>query len=167
MLEKLYQNNIYKKYREVLLCALDLCIVFVSFLLSYWINLEFAIPKLSAIYIKNALLVTIVVLLVYGVSFIGCKIHKSLWKYVGPIETIRICFAILIATTVLLALTVVLKLNREYLSIIVTAGLLTALLMFNVRVCYRLYRRRASKGDSKVEKAIIIGAGDAGYILLK
>lgn len=167
MLEKIFQNNIYKKYREILLCVLDLCIVFVSFLLSYWIDIEFAIPKLSGICIRNAAIAGIVVLLVYGISFLCCKIHKSLWKYVGPIETLKICLSVLIATAVLMLITMILKLDCDYLSVIVTGGLLVTLLMFNVRVCYRLYRRRASKAKSELEKAIIIGAGDAGYILLK
>ena len=66
------------------------------------------------------------------------KIHKSLWKYVGPIETLRIGLAVVLSTVVLFALAIIFELDRTFLSVIVTGGLLTALLMFNVRVCYRL-----------------------------
>ncbi len=167
MIEKIFENNLYKNHREMMLCFFDLCIVFVSFLLAYWIKIEFRIPNFEDIYIGNFALAMLSVLLVYMICFMLFKIHKSLWKYVGPIETLRIGLAVVMATVVLFALAIVFELDRTFLSVIVTGGLLTALLMFNVRVCYRLYRRRLYKVANKTDKAIIIGAGDAGYIFSK
>ncbi len=48
-----------------------------------------------------------------------------------------------------------------------TGGLLSAMLMFALRVSYRLYRRTVMNPVINTDKAIIIGAGDAGYILSK
>ncbi len=167
MLERIFNNNIYKKHRGLLLCAIDLCVVLVSFLLSYWINIEFKFPNFYRFYVSEVMLAILIVLVVYCISFLVFKIHKSLWKYVGPIETIRIGFSVILASVILFIIAVAFQVDRMFLSVIITGGLLTALLMFNLRVCYRLYRRATLKSSVETEKAIIIGAGDAGYILAK
>lgn len=61
------------------------------------------------------------------------------------------------------------SLNGFYISVIFIAGLLTILLMFNVRLVYRLLRKYASKlnDEGPRENVIIVGAGDGGYILSK
>ena len=167
MLERIFNNSIYKKHRELLLCAIDLCVVLISFLLSYWINIEFKLPNFYRFYVSEVMLAILTVLVVYCISFLVFKIHKSLWKYVGPIETIRIGFSVIFASVVLFIIAVALHIDRMFLSVIITGGLITALLMFNMRVCYRLYRRATLKSSAETENAIIIGAGDAGYILAK
>ena len=167
MLERIFNNNIYKKHRGLLLCAIDLCVVLVSFLLSYWINIEFKFPNFYRFYVSEVMIAILTVLVVYCISFLVFKIHKSLWKYVGPIETIRIGFSVIFASVVLFLIAVAFHVDRMFLSVIITGGLITALLMFNMRVCYRLYRRAIMKSSAETENAIIIGAGDAGYILAK
>lgn len=167
MLERIFNNNIYKKHRELLLCAIDLCVVLISFLLSYWINIEFKLPNFYRFYVSEVMLAVLTVLVVYCISFLVFKIHKSLWKYVGPIETIRIGFSVIFASVVLFLIAVAFHVDRMFLSVIITGGLIAALLMFNMRVCYRLYRRATMKSSVNTENAIIIGAGDAGYILAK
>lgn len=167
MLERIFNNNIYKKHRGLLLCAIDLCVVLVSFLLSYWINIEFKLPNFYRFYISEVILAIFIVLAVYCISFLVFKIHKSLWKYVGPVETVRIGFSVIFASVVLFIIAIAFHVDRMLLSVIITGGLLTALLMFNLRVCYRLYRRATLKSSVETERAIIIGAGDAGYILAK
>ena len=65
MIEKIFENSLYKNHREMMLCFFDLCIVFVSFLLAYWIKIEFRIPNFEDIYIGNFALAMLSVLLVY------------------------------------------------------------------------------------------------------
>lgn len=167
MIDKIFENKFYLNHRELMLIILDLCTVFVSFLLAYWIKIEFRFPNFQQMDMLNAVSAMIAVFVVYYICFMIFKIHKSLWKYVGPIETMRIGVSVVCATFLLFLGSMVGGLERSYLSIIVTGGLLTALLMFNTRMCYRLYRRYTMKADIKLNKAIIIGAGDAGYILAK
>lgn len=167
MIEKLFSNPLYVKHREMMLCLLDLCIVFVSFLLAYWIRIDFRFPDFAQLDIVKCLIALIIVLIVYAISFFVFKIHKSLWKYIGPVETIRIGLSVLLSSIVLFILVLVTSISRSYTSVVVTGGLLTAILMYTVRVSYRLYRRSTMKIDGPRKKAVIIGAGDAGYILLK
>ena len=151
----------------MMLCLLDLCIVFVSFLLAYWIRIDFRFPDFAQLDIVKCLIALLIVLIVYAISFFVFKIHKSLWKYIGPVETIRIGLSVLLASIVLFILVIATSISRSYTSVVVTGGLLTAILMYTVRVSYRLYRRSSMKVDGPRKKAVIIGAGDAGYILLK
>lgn len=167
MIEKLFSNPIYVKHREMMLCALDLCIVLVSFLLAYWIRIDFHFPDFSQLDITKCLIALLIVLIVYAISFFVFKIHKSLWKYIGPVESIRIGMAVLLSSIVLMALVIGTSINRSYTSVVATGGLLSAILMYTTRVSYRLYRRNILKSDGIRKNAIIIGAGDAGYILLK
>ncbi len=167
MIEKLFSNPLYVKHREMMLCLLDLCIVFVSFLLAYWIRIDFRFPDFAQLDIVKCLIALLIVLIVYAISFFVFKIHKSLWKYIGPVETIRIGLSVLLSSIVLFILVIVTSISRSYTSVVVTGGLLTAILMYTVRVSYRLYRRSTMKIDGPRKKAVIIGAGDAGYILLK
>lgn len=44
--------------------------------------------------------------------------------------------------------------------------MLTILAMFSLRAGYKLFKRSALENDKKT-RVLIIGAGDAGYILLK
>ena len=167
MIEKLFSNPLYVKHREMMLCLLDLCIVFVSFLLAYWIRIDFRFPDFAQLDIVKCLIALLIVLIVYAISFFVFKIHKSLWKYIGPVETIRIGLSVLLASIVLFILVIATSISRSYTSVVVTGGLLTAILMYTVRVSYRLYRRSSMKVDGPRKKAVIIGAGDAGNILLK
>ncbi|MEG0506793.1 MAG: nucleoside-diphosphate sugar epimerase/dehydratase [Longicatena sp.] len=167
MIDKLYSNPVYKKHRGMLLCSLDLIIVIISFLLAYWIKTDFALPDFTWFNFQKAAVSVITLLLVYAFSFYIFGIHKSLWKYIGPVESLRIGLAVVFATVVLMVCALVSGIERFYLGISVTGGLVSALIMFNVRLSYRMYRRYVSKSDEENKKAIIIGAGDAGYILVK
>lgn len=150
-----------------MLCMIDLMIVFISFGLAYWVKIDFEIPSKASLNYEKALLSITAVLIVYTISFISFKIHKSLWKYIGPIESLRLGLSVTLSSFVLLLCVVFSGVERFYLGIVVTGGLIAGLIMFNCRLGYRLYRRYLSKSDSDNRKAIIIGAGDAGYILMK
>lgn len=167
MSDKIFSNPLYQKHREMIICIIDLFIVAFSLAMAYWIYINFRIPDFSTFNFLRSFMALIGILIVYTISFLIFKIHKSLWKYVGPIESFRIGASVALATSVLLVAALGLGLERIYLSILVTTGLLSALFMFNIRLCYRLYRSHEIKSDLDLSKAVIIGAGDAGYILLK
>lgn len=167
MLERIFEKPIYKKYREVMLCTLDLCIVIISFFFAYFSNIDFDIGNIGKINIGIVLMALSVVLVIYAISFFAFKIHKSLWKYIGAVETMRISWSVISASAAITLLIFFSQIANFYISVTFVAGLLTILLMLNVRLTYRLYRRHTVKQGTAQENAVIIGAGDGGYILLK
>lgn len=152
-----------------ILCTIDLSIVLVSFFLAYFSKVDFNLYRLGTIDALSIAVALIVVLIVYTLSFLIFRIHKSLWKYIGLVEAFRIGLSVFCASLVLTLTVLFSSLNGFYISVIFIAGLLTILLMFNVRLVYRLLRKYASKlnDEGPRENVIIVGAGDGGYILSK
>ncbi len=167
MLNYIFNNPIYKKYREYILCAFDLCTVLFAYVLAFWAKLNFHLPDFHNLSISRILVAILVVIPIYTISFIIFKIHKSLWKYIGPVETLRIGLSIALSSAILMVIVIGLGISAEYISVIFTAALLSILIMLNVRLGYRLLRNRSNGTRPSVKNAIIIGAGDGGYILLK
>ncbi len=169
MLDAFFANPIYKKCREGILCTIDLSIVLVSFFLAYFSKVDFNLYRLGTIDALSIAVVLIVVLIIYTLSFLIFRIHKSLWKYIGLVEAFRIGLSVFCASLVLTLAVLFSSLNGFYISVIFIAGLLTILLMFNVRLVYRLLRKYTAKmsNEGPKENVIIVGAGDGGYILSK
>ena len=169
MLNAIFANPIYKNCREAILCTIDLCIVLLSFFLAYWSKVDFNLQRLWTINLMHIIVALIVVLIVYAISFLMFRIHQSLWKYIGVVEAFRIGLSVFVASVVLAFLIIFLSMNSFYISVVFVAGLLSILLMFNVRLAYRLLRKYTVKPDRDApkENVIIVGAGDGGYILSK
>ncbi|WP_317316689.1 nucleoside-diphosphate sugar epimerase/dehydratase [Amedibacillus dolichus] len=167
MSSKLFKNPIYKYHRELLLWGIDIFIVLVSFFLAYWIKIDFEIPDFDYFNFPKAILSITTLVFVYSVSFRLFRIHKSLWKYIGQVEAYRIGMSVLCSSVGLLVCVLVSHIERFYLGIVVTGGLLSTLMMFNVRLIYRTYRKHLNRSEVAKRNALIIGAGDGGYLMLK
>ena len=120
MLNIFFNNLIYKKYRGLILCIGDLCVVILSFLLSYWARMDFNITRIGEVNLGTALIGFAIVLTVYTICFLAFKIYKSLWKYIGLVETLRIGMAVVCASAILIALVLLCSINSFYISVIFT-----------------------------------------------
>lgn len=167
MIERILNNRFYQRHREYLLLLLDLMVVCISFLMAYWAKQDFQFLLVNGLDLGSILFWAIVILLVYSISFILFKVHRSLWKYIGPIEAVNICCAVGLATVVLMFITTMMTKDGYYTSIVFVSGIIVVLLMLVIRFGYRLLRRYQVDEKTQNENALIIGAGDGGYILLK
>lgn len=166
-MNKFLDNVIYRKYRELIVMALDLCIVLFSYLAAIFLKLDFDLSKYMTYGYRNFLKYIVLVLVVYLISFMSFRVHKSLWSYIGVRETITIAVSIAVSTFILTAIIIFTSTDLFLVSITIIAGLLCLLLMLNVRVTYRLMRNYALDKKAPQKNALIVGAGDGGYILLK
>ena len=167
MIAWILNNKFYQKYREYFLLLLDLLLVCVSFLIAFWTKEDFLFRFENHLALKNVLLWTVLVIGVYTVNFLIFKVHRSLWKYIGPMEAVRLCLADGFATLILMGIATFITKDGYYTSVIFVAGLLNVLLMLVIRFGYRLLRRYQIDEKKNTINALIIGAGDGGYILLK
>lgn len=168
MLEKILGNPLYRKYREVLLCVLDLTVVAAAFTVAVFSKAEFGLLRNKEIILFDIVRILPIVLLVYLLFFLIFKIQNSLWKYVGIKEVLRICASSASATVVLLIGCLFGGHPGHDIGIYITGSLMTIVTMLLVRSSYRLFRRKTI--DEKYQdkkRAIIVGAGDGGYLLLK
>mgnify|MGYP001625336896 FL=1 len=167
MISKFLKNPIYKKYRTLLICLVDLFIVAVSYFFALYIaSMNFILSEIEDMEQGSIFEGFILTLIIYLASFLIFRIYKSLWKYTGPSEVIRIVLAVMVAVLFSLLARPFLPIRGMELRTIVVTGVFVILLMCNVRLGYRLLRRHESEGK-KTKNAVIIGAGDAGYILCK
>lgn len=166
MLDSLFKNSFYKKHREKVQLVLDLLIVSFSYLLAYWSKNDFRLD-FNMFFNKIIIYSVIIIFTVYIIFFIAFGIYRSLWKYIGVVEMIRLAMANSLATIVIMVASFTYNKSLKWLSIELVAGCFSLLLMFSLRALYRLFRRMTSKTGEGYRSAVIIGAGDAGNLLLK
>ena len=158
--------EVFRKYRELFIFSIDLSIVAFSFLITTYGRFDFDINRLLMYGFQMNYLKAFGVLLVYGFCFYIFKVYKSLWKYMGIQESKNIAYSVLTSTFILLSYCFFFNFQAMLINIIIVAGMLIILAMFGLRVLYRM-KRYNSYADENKKNAIIIGAGDAGYIVLK
>ena len=102
----------------------------------------------------------------YFVSFMAFRINRSMWKYTGPSEVMHIVTAVIMAMILTLIFRPLVPIRTQEVRTIVVTGMFVILLMCCVRLAYRLLRRREAEVN-RTKNALIIGAGDGGYILCR
>lgn len=168
MLHVFFENAIYRKHRENLLLILDLLIVLFSYLIAYWSKNDFQLRTMQLGLTGTEVAVGLLVLLiVYAFSFAFFKVYKSLWKYIGVDELLRLTASNILAMIIVMFLSQLYFGMFSLISLELIAGVYALIIMSGVRVLYRLLRRYSLKKNAKEVKTIIIGAGDAGNLLLR
>lgn len=169
MFHKAFENKMYKEHREKILMSLDLCIVLISYVLASWIKNDFQLSLHMIINVSTILTMMLIILLIYALSFYIFKVYKSLWKYIGVDELLRLTLSSGFATVIIMLGSMVYFNVPSLVSVEFIAGIFSLILMVGLRVGYRMLRRiEMQNGNDVVSKrVIIIGAGDAGNLLLK
>ena len=147
---------------------LDLLIVLFSYLIAYWSKNDFQLRTMQLGLTGTEVAVGLLVLLiVYAFSFAFFKVYKSLWKYIGVDELLRLTASNILAMIIVMFLSQLYFGMFSLVSLELIAGVYALIIMSGVRVLYRLLRRYSLKKNAKEVKTIIIGAGDAGNLLLR
>lgn len=101
------------------------------------------------------------------IQFCFFKVYKSLWKYIGVDELLRLTASNILAMIIVMFLSQLYFGMFSLISLELIAGVYALIIMSGVRVLYRLLRRYSINKNAKEVKTIIIGAGDAGNLLLR
>ncbi len=169
-----------KLSRIALLLLADVIIINFAYILSFLLRFEFTISDTFLgyfeVYADNIVLITLAKLAVFW--FFG--LYRSLWKYAGTEELVKIVFA---ATAAASASIVYLEFTQQYFprSIYIYSYFLDIVLIGGVRFGYRILRdlrkpgavinlvRLMGKGSERAEisKVMVVGAGDAGAAIIK
>ena len=167
MINYILKNPLYKKYRELLISLIDLVIVAVSYFCAFFIvTLNFRFSAMAELTVFSLFQGVVLLLACYFVSFMAFRINRSMWKYTGPSEVMHIVAAVIMAMILTLLLRPLVPIRTQEVRTIVVTGMFVILLMCCVRLAYRLLRRREAEVN-RTKNALIIGAGDGGYILCR
>jgi FlaA1/EpsC-like NDP-sugar epimerase len=139
-----------------------------SYLIAYWSKNDFQLRTMQLGLTGTEVAVGLFVLLiVYAFSFAFFKVYKSLWKYIGVDELLRLTASNILAMIIVMFLSQLYFGMFSLISLELIAGVYALIIMSGVRVLYRLLRRYSINKNAKEVKTIIIGAGDAGNLLLR
>ena len=169
-MDKLFSSKIYIYHRFKLIMLLDLSVVALGVIASIFLGKAsdpFAMLTTHYIEIGGFLIIS---LIIYAISFKLFGINKSLWSYLGVNEIVNICVSVFVADLIT-SILYQYMLPDTFSNIrfaIFSPLLIIAGIMF-IRMLYRALRERevGRTGKATYKNTFIIGAGDAGYILLK
>lgn len=171
MLNSIMHSKFYHKYRSLMLLCVDMTIVIISFVLAYLLKIDFDFNQFNNGIKAKLWIVTIFVILDFLFFFWIYRIPKSLWTYISAKEIFSIVKAVFFACMLLEIFVTLTYREVEIFTAIIIAGIIIIILMLGGRVIYRAIReyeyQRSGLGGEKMRNALIIGAGDSGYILLK
>ena len=169
-MNRLFSSKIYINHRFKLIMLLDLLTVALGVVASIFLGKAsnpFAMLNDHYIEILEFLVISLVI---YTISFYLFGTNKSLWSYLGVNELVNICISVVLGDLITSILyQYMLPDTFSNVRFAIFSPLLIIAGMMFTRMLYRALREReAGKyGASTYKNTFIIGAGDAGYILLK
>ena len=169
-MDKLFSSKIYIYHRFKLIMLLDLSVVALGIIASIFLGKAsdpFAMVTTHYAEIGGFLIISLVT---YAICFKMFGLNKSLWSYLGVNEIVNICVSVFVADLIT-SILYQYMLPDTFSNIrfaIFSPLLIIAGIMF-IRMLYRALRERevGRTGRATYKNTFIIGAGDAGYILLK
>ena len=170
VMDRLFSSKIYINHRFKLIMLLDLLTVALGVVASIFLGKAsnpFAMLNDHYIEILEFLVISLVI---YAISFYLFGTNKSLWSYLGVNEIVNICISVVLGDLITSILyQYMLPDTFSNVRFAIFSPLLIIAGMMFTRMLYRALREReAGKyGASTYKNTFIIGAGDAGYILLK
>lgn len=162
-------NRFVRKYREFSLLLLDSFSVCVSYILAFVvrsIDLGFHSFVKYGEHFASVIRFLPLVLLINWFFLYIFKVNRSLWKYISLDEVGRIVTASVLSNSIWFYFVIVLPVTPYIRSLPVIAALLQMMIMLGIRFVYRWYRNRTLTAR-KSKNTLIIGAGNAGDILLR
>jgi len=156
----------FKKNRNIVLALVDCLIVYVSYVLANYVRYDYTHYLLKLERLKGFIPILIGVYLVIFAIF---RLYRSLWEHASIEEFMYTVGACVVSVFSVELLNMVLNLGLTF-SIMMIANILIFMMVFSIRISFRIYRRFvkcANKTNQKKLRTMIIGAGEAGATLLK
>jgi len=154
------------KFRRPIIVALHLALVSIAYVLAFYLRFDFNLTLSDWLLIQK----TLPTLISTKLIIFGCfGLYTGLWRYASVLDVWRI-FKVNILATVCFVLTVLIFYSFAGFprSVFIIDFILSFCLVAGVRFSVRLYRERYRPVCSgKKRKALIIGAGEAGVVVLR
>lgn len=156
--------------RRLLVFLLDIFFIAAAFSLAFLLRFDFTLPPVeTAFFFKHLLLV----LTIKPVVFLFSKLYRSIWRYASLQDAVEIIKTVTIASTAVFA---VILFSRQYehfsRSVFLMDWILLVTAISASRLIWRTYREtflipRMERNRDTTSRTLIVGAGQAGSMLLK
>jgi FlaA1/EpsC-like NDP-sugar epimerase len=153
-------------FRKAFLLALDAILLNIALFTALLLRFDGLIPShYIGMYMQVAIVFTLIKLCIYYLM----GLYRSLWKHASIEELVQVVFAAFIADliTVIIGL---LSGSRFPITVYISAWLLGCMMLGGSRLAYRVVRRirhMAGSHGRTYKRAMIIGAGSAGSMIIK
>ncbi len=152
-------------YKKYIVLFIDITIIYLGFIFALLVYNDFDFVMIDA---KDFTREFPFVLILYIITFELFGMYKSLWRFAGIEELLRGGFANFIAITVGYLAVTMFDVGDFSFSLYFIAFFVVSTGTIGMRLSYRLYEfyRNYMQDNSKLMRTIIIGAGNAGVMLV-
>ena len=173
-----------RRLKIAILLAMDVVLVNLSYILALYSRFDFSsqsgqYQQYLSVYVDNMLMITVIKIAVFA----AFKLYRSLWRYAGADDLIRIFVACVVANGLSLAW-FAFSMDALPRSVYILDGMFDVFLVGGMRFGYRLLRNYIYPGEfslvpskdllkifgesnEKVSRALLVGAGDAGALIIR
>jgi FlaA1/EpsC-like NDP-sugar epimerase len=156
-----------KRFRTkfLLINALDISIVMLSYLLAQLIINNFTLSEMDLTQLNHFYYL----LPIYLLAFFIFKLDKSLWRFASVDEAVKVLLATLASSVIILSSNGLFNLDIHS-NTIVMANVFIFIFLTGIRFSYRALRLVLSlleKEEHDLKRTLIIGAGNAANLLIK
>ncbi len=170
--------NILKRFRKIerwhivsmILCAYDAVMVNFSYFLALWLRFDCSFSEITPEYLETFLRYIPIHTVVCLVVFLWMRMYNSLWRFASFYEMMRVSLATAI-TGIVNTAAITLLFQRMPFSYYIFGIGFQFVFVLGIRFSYRFLlfererMRRSGTGDAK--RAMLIGAGNAGQMILR
>jgi FlaA1/EpsC-like NDP-sugar epimerase len=151
--------------RLVIVTAVQVALIVLGNFIAFLLRFEGRIPQEFWDWMVRGLPF---VALVYAIGFWGFGLQRGLWRYVGFQDLKLILWAVSLSTVTLYGVLHGLWGWVRYpRSVIILTGLLGVVFLGGIRFAVRIFREWAAATGSQTTPALIVGAGNAGQMLIR
>ncbi|MCR5214117.1 MAG: polysaccharide biosynthesis protein [Eubacterium sp.] len=140
-----------------------------AYFLALWFRFDGRFSQIPRTYLEPYLVFIFFYVLICITVFAFMGLYKSLWRYAGVLEAIRIAGATFI-TCLMHTVLITILVKRMPISYYFFGCVFQFILITGIRFAFRLYlliRNRYSTDVVNAKKVMVIGAGDAGRMVIR
>lgn len=148
------------------LLLFDLIAVNAAYFLALWFRFDLHFTEINSQYLDAYVHFAPYYTIICLITFLLCRMYRSVWRYAGHVELIRIMMATLI-TFAVHTIGITMFFRRMPLTYYAFGGVLQFALITGIRFSYRFMLAMGSDHNSKAgPRILLVGAGSAGRMLL-
>ena len=156
-------------FLSVLMALYDFVAVAASYFLALWLRFDFVFSRIEARYLESfARFIPFYAVFAVFVLWLF-RMYRTLWRYIGLRELVRVIEASLLLS-VIHAIAITLIFGRMPFSYYIGGAMVQLLLLTGIRFAYRVldfWRRKRIQNREAKDRVMLIGAGNAGQMILR
>lgn len=154
---------------SVLLIIYDFIAVCIAYFLALWMRFDFVFSQIDQTYL-SAFEKFILFYAAFSILIIWLfRLYRTLWRYIGIRELLRmLCVSVLLSVVHTIAIS--LLFGRMPISYYIGGALIQIILLIGIRLSSRLiniWHKKRSQNHTAVNRVMLIGAGNAGQMILR